>query len=99
MTKEVRRKVWAQNGRSTYHKPQQVAELVVNMQRDGVLDGHTWQSLVWRDRVKSQLQQKDRLESLETDNEVNRVQEARNILTRSFIRVRRLCDCGGGVSG
>jgi hypothetical protein len=48
---------------ATRHKPQQVAELVVNRQRDGVLDGHTWQGLVWRDRVKSQLQRKDRLES------------------------------------
>ncbi len=87
MTKEVRHKVWAQDGRSTYHKPQQVAEVVVNRQRDEVLDGHTWQSLVWRDRVKSQLQRKDRLESLEMDKEVNRVQQARNTLTRSFIRV------------
>jgi hypothetical protein len=61
MTKEVRRKVWAQDGRSTYHKPQQVAEVVVNMQKDEVLDDHTWQNLVWRDMVKSQLSKKDRL--------------------------------------
>lgn len=61
MTKEVRGKVWAQDGRSTYHKPQQVAEVVVNMQKDEVLDDHTWQNLVWRDMAKSQLSMKNRL--------------------------------------
>ena len=61
MTKEVRCKVWTQDGRSTYQKPQQVAEVVVNMQKDEVLDGHTWQNLVLRDMVKSQLWLKDHL--------------------------------------
>ena len=61
MTKEVRRKVWAQDGRSTYQKPQQVAEVVVNTQKDELLDDHTWQNLVWRDMVKSQLWLRDRL--------------------------------------
>lgn len=59
--KEVRRKVWAQDGRSTYQKPQQVAEVVVNTQKDEVLDDHTWQNLVWRGMVKSQLWPKNRL--------------------------------------
>ena len=45
-------KVWAQDGRYTYQKPQQVAELVVNTQKDDVLDDHTRQNLVWRDMVK-----------------------------------------------
>jgi len=64
MTKEVRRKVWAQDGRSTYQKPQQVAVVLVNTQKDEVLDDHTWQNLVWRvwrDMVKSQLWLEDRL--------------------------------------
>ena len=61
MTKEVRCKVWAQDGRSTYQKPQQVAEVVVNTQKDEVLDDHTWQNLVWGDMVKSQLWLKDHL--------------------------------------
>ena len=61
MTKEVRCKVWAQDGRSTYQKPQQVAEVVVNTQKDEVLDDHTWQNLVWGDMVKSQLWLEDRL--------------------------------------
>jgi hypothetical protein len=61
MTKEVRGKVWAQDGRSTYQKPQQVAGVVVNTQKDEVLDDHTWQNLVWWDMVKSQLWLKNHL--------------------------------------
>lgn len=46
---------------ATRQKPQQVAEVVENTQKDEVLDDHTWQNLVWRDMVKSQLWLKDRL--------------------------------------
>jgi hypothetical protein len=77
------------DGRSTYQKPHQVAELVVNTQKDELLDDHTWRNLVWRDMVKNQLRLKDHLGQLEVDKGVNRVQfpKTRNTLTRSFIRV------------
>ena len=74
------------DGRSTYQKPQQVAEVVVNTQKDELLDDHTWQNLVWRDMVKNQLWQKDHLEWLEVDKGVNRVHltpKARN--THTFV--------------
>jgi len=47
----------------------------VNTQKDEVLNDHTWQNLVWRDMVKSQLWLKDHLGWLEVDKGViNRVQ-------------------------
>ena len=61
MTKEVRRKAWAHDGRFTYQKPQQVAEAAVNTQKDEVLDDHTWRNLVWKDMVKSRLWLRDHL--------------------------------------
>lgn len=67
MTKEVKGEAWAWDGRYTYQKSQWVAEAFENRQKGRILDGHTWQNQVWRDKVKSQLWLRDHLRSLEVD--------------------------------